>query len=66
MSGFIGLIELGSIEGNQLAAGKSYHDTVASPCMAGMINGASFENFVLVAGVLLVGACALETESGAS
>lgn len=45
MSGFIGLVEFGSMTGNQFAAGRSYHGADASPCMAGMMNGASFEDF---------------------
>lgn len=41
MLGFIGLVELGSITGSQLAAGRSYHGVDASPCMDGSVKGAS-------------------------
>lgn len=47
ISGFMGLVELGSMSESQFAAGKSYHAEVASPCMVGMMNGASLDGLVL-------------------
>lgn len=66
MSGFIGLVELGSMTGSQFAAGRSYHDTATSPCMAGMINGASFADLDAVAVAASIGASDLGMELGAS
>lgn len=66
MSGFIGLVELGSMTGSQFAAGKSYHDTDMSPCIAGMMNGASFEDFVAEAETSSVDAPPFVAVSGAS
>lgn len=64
MSGFMGLVELGSMTGSQFAAGKSYQDAVTSPCIVGIMNGASLED--LVARAPSVDASGLEAESGAS
>lgn len=41
MFGFIGLVELGSMTGSQLAAGRSYQGVDGSPCMEGSMKGAS-------------------------
>lgn len=46
ISGLIGLVEFGTICGIRLPAGKSNHGVVESPCMAGITNGADFDNFV--------------------
>lgn len=46
MSGFIGLVEFGSMTGNQFAAGRSYQGAEASPCMDGMMKGASLDDLV--------------------
>jgi hypothetical protein len=37
----MGRVEFGSRTGSQLPAGKSYHGKLGSPCMAGMMKGAS-------------------------
>lgn len=42
-SGRIGRVELGTMCGIRLAAGRSYHGVEGSPCMAGMTKGGSFE-----------------------
>jgi hypothetical protein len=48
ISGFIGLVEFGSMTGSQFAAGKSYQAEEVSPCIVGIIKGASLEDLVLV------------------
>lgn len=47
MSGFIGLVEFGSMTGSQFPAGRSYHGVVRSPCIAGMRKGAFFDVLVV-------------------
>lgn len=63
ISGFIGLVELGSISGSQFAAGKSYQGEVASPCMVGMRKGASLDGLVLAFVVPLAALSVAGTES---
>jgi hypothetical protein len=48
ISGFMGRVELGSMTGSQFAAGRSYHGEEASPCIVGMMNGASLADLVLM------------------
>lgn len=57
MDGFIGRVEFGSMTGSQLAAGRSYQGTLASPCMAGITYGVSFESFVPDVGALSESPC---------
>lgn len=42
MSGFMGLVEFGIRWGSQVAAGRSYQAVEGSPCIEGIIQGASF------------------------
>jgi hypothetical protein len=48
MEGFMGRDEFGSMAGSQFAAGRSCQGTLASPCMAGMMKGASLAAFPFV------------------
>lgn len=63
MSGFMGLVEFGSRTGIQLPAGKSYHGMDGSPCMAGMMKGASFAGLGTELVVMAVGRAVFGTEA---
>jgi hypothetical protein len=53
-SGGMGSVEFGVRCGSHVAAGRSYHGIVASPCIAGIVNGASLAIFGIDGSVVVV------------